>query len=73
MASVSQNKRQKMSDPQCVEDIVPINYKELDIIGTGMFLFILKICSRIEVIRSNNVQFKLNYKLALNIFELDRK
>ncbi|XP_017959724.1 cyclin-dependent kinase 4 isoform X2 [Drosophila navojoa] len=37
MASVSQSKRQKMSEPQCEEDIVPINYKELDIIGTGAY------------------------------------
>lgn len=41
MASVSQSKRQKMSEPQGVEDIVPINYKELDIIGTGMFMLLL--------------------------------
>ncbi|XP_030558296.1 cyclin-dependent kinase 4 [Drosophila novamexicana] len=37
MASAPQSKRQKLSDPQCVEDIVPLNYKELDIIGTGAY------------------------------------
>lgn len=31
-----------MSEPQCEEDSVPLNYKELDIIGTGMFLLILR-------------------------------
>ncbi|KAH8299383.1 hypothetical protein KR044_000849 [Drosophila immigrans] len=38
MASISQNKRQKMSESQCVDDIAPqFNYKELDIIGTGAY------------------------------------
>ncbi|KAH8403878.1 hypothetical protein KR215_004779 [Drosophila sulfurigaster] len=38
MASISQNKRQKMSESQCTDDIAPqFNYKELDIIGTGAY------------------------------------
>jgi len=37
--SLSKNKRQKMSESQCMDEIVPFNYKELDIIGKGMFTY----------------------------------
>lgn len=39
-SSIPQNKRQKMSETQAVDEIIPFNYKQLDIIGTGMYVFI---------------------------------
>lgn len=36
-SSIPQNKRQKMSETQAVDEIMPFNYKQLDIIGTGIY------------------------------------
>lgn len=36
-SSIPQNKRQKMSETQAVDEIIPFNYKQLDIIGTGIY------------------------------------
>lgn len=40
-SSIPQNKRQKMSETKPANEIIQFNYKELDIIGTGMY----KLCS----------------------------